>query len=38
VSFLGEHPGLAHLLAFGCAAAGVALVTWPGRRAGTIPE
>ena len=38
VSFLGEHLGLAHLLAFGCAAVGVALVTWPARRAGTIPE
>jgi drug/metabolite transporter (DMT)-like permease len=38
VSFLGEHFGLAHLLAFGCAAVGITLVTWPGRRAGAIPD
>ena len=30
---LGEQPGMAHLLAFACAAAGIALIAWPGQRA-----
>jgi len=33
VAFLGERFTLAHAAAFACAAAGILLITWPGRRA-----
>ena len=34
VAFLGERLALAHAVAFGCAAAGIALIAMPGRRTG----
>ena len=33
VAFLGERFTAAHAIALGCAAAGIALLAWPGRRA-----